>query len=229
MSSFVTPASCDADRPPITKAGLQLLAARYTTGQYEAHAWGQTHLLNEFWGVEPENATIITPLATSFAPLLAQLICAISAGGLTPAWVLRIVLTPEFLWMGLHQTPFCLMEVGDVSPVDICRHYPLVAGGSIAANLSFDESWVSQCTAMDMHLRVDPPALYHIAVGTGHPEDINMDRVLTPVTSTFPEPLAAPPTTPPPHHPQSQSENGGVKIPGRWRSRKTRGRELVPV
>lgn len=104
--SSPSPLSSDAGHLPIlTKAGLRLLAARYLNGEFEARSWGKTQLLDEFWGEEPTDATI-TPLATTFAPLLAQIICAISAGGPTPAWVLRVVLTPEFLWLGLHQTAF---------------------------------------------------------------------------------------------------------------------------
>ncbi|KAJ5889553.1 hypothetical protein N7504_010363 [Penicillium tannophilum] len=190
--SSPSPLSSDAGRLPIlTKAGLRLLAARYINGEFEARSWGKTQLLDEFWGEEPTDATI-TPLATTFAPLLAQLICAISAGGPTPAWVLRVVLTPEFLWLGLHQTAFSLMEVGNISPADICRVSPLVTAGVITTNLSYDESWVAQGVAMEQHLRIDPPAIYNIAVGTGDPNDINMDRPWTPVTPTFPEPLTAP-------------------------------------
>lgn len=213
--SSPSPLFSDAGRLPIlTKAGLRLLAARYINGEFEARSWGKTQLLDEFWGEEPTEATI-TPLATTFAPLLAQLICAISAGGPTPAWVLRVVLTPEFLWLGLHQTAFSkfsrktlpsssnpsspltidstgLMEVGNISPADICRVSPLVTAGVITTNLSYDESWVAQGAAMEQHLRIDPPAIYNIAVGTGDPNDINMDRPWTPVTPTFPEPLTAP-------------------------------------
>ncbi|KAJ5657508.1 uncharacterized protein N7484_001157 [Penicillium longicatenatum] len=207
MSSFLAPVLSDAGRHPITRAGLRLLARRYIGAEFESRAWGESHLFQQLWGEDPQSNLAIIPLATNLSPLLAHLICAVSTGGLMPAWVLRMVLTPEFLWLGLHQTSFSLMEVGNISPADICRCCPLVAAGNFTTNLSFDESWVAQRAAMELFLRVDPPAAYNIAVGTGDPEDIDMDRASTPITSTFPEPLAAPPIIHLPPPPMKSKQN----------------------
>lgn len=83
-----------------TRAQIQCLASGYAPGQFTI--WGQGEVFQEVLGQGPSDEPAILALAWDISELLGHLVCVVNPGS-AQAWILRIILAPEFIWMGLHQ------------------------------------------------------------------------------------------------------------------------------
>ncbi|KAJ5632733.1 hypothetical protein N7490_009072 [Penicillium lividum] len=158
MSSFSSNAASSSSFPPwgagrlvsFEKNTLTNLANRHLLDlQSEFNSWGQSTLLGDL--------------------LVVTITCAIASTGRAPAFVLRVVLTPEFLWVGLHHTALSVMEVCKAGHADLVSRFPLVSTSALATPLTCDEKWIQQTlelqellsfnmTAAAMGLMPPPPS-----------------------------------------------------------------------
>ncbi|KAJ5092497.1 hypothetical protein NUU61_007367 [Penicillium alfredii] len=78
---------------------LALANAYYAQGSLSQ--WGPDGLFNEVLGLVPGASPVIVPIAWDINGLLGHLVFVVNPG-MPDAWILRIVLASEFLWLGLH-------------------------------------------------------------------------------------------------------------------------------
>lgn len=82
-----------------TRQQIQFLASGYTQGQLTQ--WGHEGVLQEVLGQGSSHEPAIIALAWDINELMGHLVCVIDPGS-PHAWILRIVLAPDFIWLGLH-------------------------------------------------------------------------------------------------------------------------------
>ncbi|KAJ5772339.1 hypothetical protein N7520_002868 [Penicillium odoratum] len=169
---------------------LTNLASRHLLDpQSEFNSWGQSTLLGDLLAGP-------TPLIVAFdwvvTSLVVTMTCAIASTGRAPAFVLRVVLTPEFLWVGLHRTALSVMELCKAGPADLVSRFPPVSTSALATPLACDEKWIQQTLELQEFLSFD------MTVGCGHPEDVDMDLPPSPPAFAFPEAAATGLMPPPP-------------------------------
>lgn len=83
-----------------TRAQIQCLAGGYAPGQIITSGWDG--VFQDVLGQGPSDEPAIVALAWDITELLGHLVCVVNPGS-AQAWILRIILAPEFIWMGLHQ------------------------------------------------------------------------------------------------------------------------------
>ncbi|KAJ5946080.1 hypothetical protein N7454_002919 [Penicillium verhagenii] len=138
------------------------------------------------------NAAVAIPVAQEVGFMSASLVCVVGTGASSQAWVLRMVLAPDFVWLGLAPTQLSVEQACSPAGVDSTRHIPLTAVGVFNSTLPLEESWTQLLVALRQHssavqeTRVAPVAVT-VAEGSGHPEDIDMDRPFTPVAVSYPD------------------------------------------
>ncbi|KAF3400151.1 hypothetical protein F1880_008130 [Penicillium rolfsii] len=191
----------------ITTFDISLLASGYCHDNL--HQWREAGLLEQV--LEQGPYIIITH--SSLGQLGAQLFCLVDPHGQQP-WVLRILVTPEWLWLGLHAIQ--ASAPGNTSP--------LATGMMAHRSLHFDDEWMVLLRALSAHVgsTKGPLALAQpsMAVDTpAMPADVPV--LIPPALRDVPEitmadfvPQVAPPPPPPPpvidpHY------GGGVQITGR--------------
>lgn len=83
--------------PPFSKSGLQVLAGKYLAGPLLK--WDEMSLFDQLFaaGSEPE----MSVLAWELTELLCNMVIVVGPGS-PEAFLLRVVLAPEFAWFGLH-------------------------------------------------------------------------------------------------------------------------------
>ncbi|KAJ5595459.1 uncharacterized protein N7459_001667 [Penicillium hispanicum] len=134
-----------------TKPQIQALASGYANGNLIQ--WGQRGLIQDVLELDSSHDPAIVALAWDLNELLGHLVCIIGAGS-PQAWILRILLAPEFIWLGLHWagTPETV-SLGEYynSLVDAIRHRPLVAAAMLQHALQFDPEWLELLAALEKH------------------------------------------------------------------------------
>ncbi|KAJ5919180.1 hypothetical protein N7466_010123 [Penicillium verhagenii] len=166
---------------------LKNLTRRYTGG--DLSIWGNYKNLEGFFG--PHNASI-TLKDQEIRPWGVNLVCLVGTGQ-TPAWVLHIIFTPDFLWLSLAPTPLTV-EACLSKSVQSNRQFPIATSSIITSNRSIDESWMQLLDTFRQHFQASmksggsaiPSSKLGVpspmATSDGHPEDIDMDRPWTPLT-----------------------------------------------
>ncbi|KAJ5919179.1 hypothetical protein N7466_010122 [Penicillium verhagenii] len=170
--------------PPFPASDLLGITTRYVAGQA---GWGDSRLLG---ALVSANAAVVIPVAQEVGVMSASLVCVVGTGASSQAWVLRMVLAPDFVWLGLAPTQLSVEQACSPAGVDSTRHIPLTAVGVFNSTLPLEESWTQLLVALRQH----SPAVQETGVapqdvtmaeGSGHPEDIDMDRPFTPVAVSF--------------------------------------------
>lgn len=82
-----------------TPAQIQCLIRGYAPGQIIT--WGQDEVFQDVLGRQPSDESAILALTWDISELLGHLVCVVNPGS-AQAWILRIILGPEFIWLGLH-------------------------------------------------------------------------------------------------------------------------------
>lgn len=103
FSKFIEMSDATANIPPsFSRADIQLLVSGYSRGGL--HQWGQVGLFSQVLGPVPNyNYTdkSIAVVAWELTELMGHVVCVVDPCSATP-WFLRIVLTPDFVFLGLH-------------------------------------------------------------------------------------------------------------------------------
>ncbi|GLI77834.1 hypothetical protein PoHVEF18_006129 [Penicillium ochrochloron] len=142
--------------PSFSRADIQLLVSGYSRGSL--HQWGQVGLFSQVLGLVPNyNYTdkSIAVVAWELTELMGHVVCVVDPCSATP-WFLRIVLTPDFVFLGLHWA-------GTDAPVSSLRTYyhflvaaisqrPLATGAMACHPLPFDTEWLNLLCALEAHL-----------------------------------------------------------------------------
>lgn len=82
-----------------TRQQIQLLVSG--SAHRQLTQWGDEEVLQDVLGRGPSHEPTIVVLAWDINELLGHLVCVIDPES-PHAWILRIVLAPDFLWLGLH-------------------------------------------------------------------------------------------------------------------------------
>ncbi|KAJ9488574.1 hypothetical protein VN97_g4729 [Penicillium thymicola] len=130
--------------PPFSKSSLQILAGEYLAGPLLK--WDEMSLFDQLFaaGFEPE----MSVLAWELTELLCNMVIVVGAGS-PNAYLLRVVLAPEFAWLGLHRAG--MPHPAAVSP-SAHQHLrpprppplpPLAASVTLHQNLGVGDQWKS--------------------------------------------------------------------------------------
>lgn len=119
----------------LQKADIHQLIRGYSPG--ELMSWGQLGLLEEALELR-SGLPSIAVMDWRLDMLMAHLECVINPGTMR-AWVLRVVLAPDFIWLGLHQAG--MMDAHTPAPPNVVRHHPAVAEVMLRHKLQFDKDW----------------------------------------------------------------------------------------
>jgi hypothetical protein len=88
-----------ANVPAFSRSDIQLLVSGYSRSGL--HQWGQIGLFTQALGLGPINDKSISVVAWELSELMAHVVCVIDPCSASP-WFLRMVLTPDFIFLGLH-------------------------------------------------------------------------------------------------------------------------------
>lgn len=132
----------------LQKADIHQLIRGYSPG--EQMSWGQLDLMEE--ALELDSGFPSIPVMDWHVDnLMAHLVCVINPG--SPwTWVLRVVLAPDFIWLGLH--PAGTMDAHATALLNVVRHHPAVAGMMLHHRLQFDKEWLVLHSALKQHFGV---------------------------------------------------------------------------
>jgi hypothetical protein len=102
--SFFSPRKTDmsntsANIPSFSRSDIQLLVSGYSRGGL--HLWGQVGLFTQVLGLGPMNDKSTAVVAWELSELMGHVVCVVDPCSAAP-WYLRIVLTPDFIFLGLH-------------------------------------------------------------------------------------------------------------------------------
>lgn len=153
---------------PFSKSGLQVLAGEYLTGPLLK--WDEMSLFDQLFaaGSEPE----MSVLTWELTELLCNMVIAVGPGS-PKAYLLRVVLAPEFAWFGLHwagmphrgkypspsidgktNTNLWLAQVPTNTSdlLDLLHSHPLAASVALHQNLGVSDEWKSLVRRLWAHL-----------------------------------------------------------------------------
>lgn len=82
-----------------SRADIQLLVSGYSRDGI--HLWGQISLYIQVLGLASMNDPSIVVVAWELSELIACVVCVVDPCSAAP-WYLRMVLTPDFIFLGLH-------------------------------------------------------------------------------------------------------------------------------
>lgn len=154
--------------PPFSKSGLQVLAGEYLAGPLLK--WDEMSLFDQLFaaGSEPE----MSVLTWELTELLCNMVIVVGPGS-PQAYLLRVVLAPEFAWFGLHwagmphpgkypsssiegktHTNLRLVEVSTYSSdlLNFLQSRPLAASVALHQNLGVSDEWKSLVRRLWAHL-----------------------------------------------------------------------------
>jgi hypothetical protein len=103
-------ASTTGTCPLIAGRDILLLVRGYARDNLEQ--WGHVGLLTQVFGQDPHIHTI----DWAIDELAAQLVCVVNANS-PESLILRILVTPEFLWLGLHAVPLSVASKSTEAPL----------------------------------------------------------------------------------------------------------------
>ncbi|KAF3400152.1 hypothetical protein F1880_008131 [Penicillium rolfsii] len=149
--------------PFFSRADIQLLVSAYSRGSL--YQWGQVGLFSRVLGLVPNNNDkSIAVVAWELSKLMGHVVCVVDPCSAAP-WFLRIVLTPDFVFLGLHWA-------GTDSPVTLGEYYhflvpairqrPLATGAIACHLLSFNTEWLNLLDALEAHLGGNVGDLDHL-------------------------------------------------------------------
>ncbi|KAJ5542818.1 hypothetical protein N7535_005242 [Penicillium sp. DV-2018c] len=149
-SSFSSSTGSSPSFPPFSKGDLRVLAGEFRSGKILK--WDDMSLFANFFaeGIDPEMFVLFWELGELHANLIV-----VVAPGSQNAWILRVVLAPEFLWLGLHRA-------GLEHPVPITTYScnlsslfssrPLVASMVSHYNMGVSDKWGSLINPLRAYL-----------------------------------------------------------------------------
>ncbi|CEJ59654.1 hypothetical protein PMG11_08270 [Penicillium brasilianum] len=197
-------ASATATSPLIAGRDILLLVRGYARDNLQQ--WGQVGLLTQVLGQDPHIHTI----DWAIDELAAQLVCVINVNS-PDALILRIIVTPDFIWLGFHAVP-----LGVAIPLavyarfleDAILHSPLTSGVLSIGSLHFENEWMALQNSLFGYL--GPPEGSPAAI-------IKMGPVIPPACADVPETfmIDSIPMMPPPPPNNDPHYGGGVRITGR--------------
>ncbi|KAJ5143350.1 uncharacterized protein N7515_002137 [Penicillium bovifimosum] len=138
-SVSISPRPSHHSFPSFRKVDLQVLAGEYRPGTL--FMWDQLCLFDELvWGAAAPEMFV---LAWELSGLHTNLVVVV-APGTENAWILRVMLTPEFLWFGLHWAglPYPV-QLSDYSSnlLPILHSHHLVAAMTLHYNMGVSNRW----------------------------------------------------------------------------------------
>ncbi|CAI7650585.1 unnamed protein product [Penicillium glandicola] len=136
--------------PPFSKSGLQVLAGEYLAGPLLK--WDEMSLFDQLFaaGSEPEMSVLTWELTELFC----NMVIVVGAGS-PQAFLLRVVLAPEFAWFGLH---WAGLPHPDQVPtyssalLNLLHSRPLAASVALHQNLGVGDKWESLVRHLWAHL-----------------------------------------------------------------------------
>ncbi|KAI3117958.1 hypothetical protein CBS147326_3401 [Penicillium roqueforti] len=162
--------------PPFSKSGLQVLAGKYLAGPLLK--WDEMSLFDQLFaaGSEPE----MSVLAWELTELLCNMVIVVGPGS-PEAFLLRVVLAPEFAWFGLHWAGMPHPAQVSTYPSELLgllHSRPLAASAAFHQNLGFGDEWESLVCCLWAHLE---PRISYLPAGqlqfaAGNENDI-LDRM----------------------------------------------------
>ncbi|CRL18229.1 unnamed protein product [Penicillium camemberti] len=135
---------------PFSKSGLQVLAGEYLAGPLLK--WDEMSLFDQLFaaGSEPE----MSVLTWELTELLCNMVIVVGLGS-PKAYLLRVVLAPEFAWFGLHWAgmPHPAQVPTNTSDLLALLHSrPLAASVALHQNLGVGDEWKSLVRRLWAHL-----------------------------------------------------------------------------
>ncbi|KAJ5213904.1 hypothetical protein N7449_001073 [Penicillium cf. viridicatum] len=135
---------------PFSKSGLQVLAGEYLAGPLLK--WDEMSLFDQLFaaGSEPE----MSVLTWELTELLCNMVIVVGPGS-PKAYLLRVVLAPEFAWFGLHWAGMphpAQVPTNTSDLLDILHSRPLAASVALHQNLGVNDEWKSLVRRLWAHL-----------------------------------------------------------------------------
>ncbi|KGO75934.1 hypothetical protein PITC_058580 [Penicillium italicum] len=163
-----------ATMPPFSKSGLQVLAGEYLAGPLLK--WDEMSLFDQLFaaGSEPE----MSVLTWELTELLCNMVIVVGPGS-PQAYLLRVVLAPEFAWFGLHWAGMPHPAQVSTSPSDLLNllhSRPLAASVALHQNLGVGDEWKSLVGRLWAHLE---PHSSYLPAGQLHPAAGNDNDILS--------------------------------------------------
>lgn len=220
--------SASATSTTFAARDIQLLVGGYA--QDNLQQWGHVGLLEHVLGQDP----YINAIDWAIDELAAQLVCVINANSTAPM-ILRIIVTSDFLWVGIHVVPLSVASKSTPSqsikykkrskptlvfallvPLEVYARFlpdailasPLTSEVLAIRSLHFEEEWMAVQNALFGHL--GPPE--------GSPAaTISKGPVIPPACRDVPQTymIDVIPVMPPPPPVNDPHYGGGVRITGR--------------
>ncbi|KAI3114332.1 hypothetical protein CBS147331_4144 [Penicillium roqueforti] len=149
--------------PPFSKSGLQVIAGKYLAGPLLK--WDEMSLFDQLFaaGSEPE----MSVLAWELTELLCNMVIVVGPGS-PEAFLLRVVLAPEFAWFGLHWAGMPHPAQVSTYPSELLgllHSRPLAASAAFHQNLGFGDEWESLVCCLWAHLE---PRISYLPAGQLH-------------------------------------------------------------
>ncbi|OQD64074.1 hypothetical protein PENPOL_c008G02331 [Penicillium polonicum] len=135
---------------PFSKSGLQVLAGEYLAGPLLK--WDEMSLFDQLFAVgsEPE----MSVLTWELTELLCNMVIVVGPGS-PQAYLLRVVLAPEFAWFGLHWAGMphpAQLPTNTSDLLDLLHSRPLAASVALHQNLGVGDEWKSLVRRLWAHL-----------------------------------------------------------------------------
>ncbi|KAJ5529405.1 hypothetical protein N7527_002798 [Penicillium freii] len=135
---------------PFSKSGLQVLAGEYLAGPLLK--WDEMSLFDQLFaaGSEPE----MSVLTWELTELLCNMVIVVGPGS-PKAYLLRVVLAPEFAWFGLHWAGMshpAQLPTNSSDLLDLLHSRPLAASVALHQNLGVGDEWKSLVRRLWAHL-----------------------------------------------------------------------------
>ncbi|KGO62330.1 Protein of unknown function DUF3468 [Penicillium expansum] len=161
-----------ATMPPFSKSGLQVLAGEYLAGPLLK--WDEMSLFDQLFaaGSEPE----MSVLTWELTELLCNMVIVVGPGS-PQAYLLRVVLAPEFAWFGLHWAGMphpAQVSTYSSDLLDLLHSRPLAASVALHQNLGLGDEWKTLVGRLWAHL--EPYSSYlpagQLQLAAGNENDI---------------------------------------------------------